>query len=50
MQKVIEFSEACLNETLNKPESCINQTLTEVPIQETCVNLTRINRTPVPEA
>jgi hypothetical protein len=40
IRKVIELSEACLNDTLNKPESCINQTLTEVPNQETCVNLT----------
>ena len=41
------YSEAFLNQTLNKTESCTNQTLNLVPMQEILVNLTCINRTPV---
>ena len=39
------FSENCLKQTLNKPESCINRTLNKVQMYEIFVNLTCINQT-----
>jgi hypothetical protein len=40
------YSETCIDRTLNKLESCINRTLYKVPMWESFVNLTSINRTP----